>query len=163
MDMVYVKLVDRRGRVLWINGIDAKTWDKSLLDYADSGHREKVSSAFARCVIHGETLSIDAMWYCPITETDEWCRSWMYPTDLEPVAAVIIQSLLPKNYPDFSTADEEILRMLASDMPVKAVAEALDRSESAIDTRIRSLKAKLDANTLHGLVAKARSANLLGR
>ena len=62
---------------------------------------------------------------------------------------------MPASYVEFNDADKELLALLADDHNIKDAATTIDRSESAIDSRIRSLKMKLGKHTLHGLVAGA--------
>lgn len=80
--------------------------------------------------------------------------------DLPVVAAVGICSLLPDNYKDFTQDDRELVQYLADDMSLKEIAAKLNRSESAIDSRIKILKDKLGVRNLAGLVASALINNI---
>lgn len=166
MDNLFIKMLDRRGRVMWISeGMDAGIWDKPMLEYAHEDDRELCDENFARCIVKGESVSFAARWHCPITKRVEWCWTRIHslePTDLPTsVAAVLTQSVLPSNYGQFTEADRELLRLLADDHNIKDVATTVDRSESAIDARIRGLKDKLGKHSLHGLVAAACRAKLI--
>jgi len=165
MDNLFVKMLDRRGRLLWISDqIDPSLWDKPLLDYAHQEDRAIAEENFSRCVLKGESVGFASRWYCPISESTVWC--WTRIHALEPkvpttVAAVMVQSVLPDNWDQFTDSDKELLRLLADDHNIKDVATTVDRSESAIDARIRGLKTKLGKHTLHGLVAAASRARLI--
>lgn len=68
---------------------------------------------------------------------------------------------MPDNFDRFTDAERELLRLLAEDHNIKDVATTVDRSESAIDARIRGLKTKMGKHTLYGLVAAAIRARLV--
>ena len=160
MDNLFIKLLDRRGRVMWVSdGIDAAVWDKPMLEYADEPDRAIVEENFSRCVVKGETVQFSARWYCPLADATVSCLTVIHPLEPESlptsVAAVLVQSILPENFDEFTDADRELLCLLANDRNIKDVATTVDRSESAIDARIRGLKTKLGKHTLHGLVAAA--------
>ena len=164
MENQFIKLLDRRGRLLWISDqIDPTKWDKPMLEYAHDEDRAAVEENFSRCVVKGESVGFAARWYCPIIDATIWCWSRIHPSEpLVPsaVAAILVQSILPDTWNQFTDADKELLKLLADDHSIKDVATTVDRSESAIDARIRGLKSKMGKHTLHGLVAAAIRARL---
>ena len=70
-------------------------------------------------------------------------------------AAVAICVVLPSNYAEFNDDDKNVLRYLSKDMTLKDIAASCNRSESAVDAKIRILKDKLNVSNLAGLVGAA--------
>lgn len=66
-----------------------------------------------------------------------------------------------KDHGDLDEQDLILLRLAAEDCCNQQIAEKMHRSMSAIDTRIKNLKAKLNRTTLQGLVAVAIRKNLI--
>jgi hypothetical protein len=164
MDNLFIKLLDRRGRILWINNqIDRSLWDKPYVEYAVEEDRKLVEESFTRCVVFGETVEFAARWYCPISNTNGWWLTQIQAVEsgMGDLAAILVQTQLPENFTEFNEADRELLSLLADDHNIKDAATTVDRSESAIDARIRGLKTKTGKNTLHGLVAAAVRGRLV--
>lgn len=159
MDTTQIKLLDQRGRVIWSQPGDSETWPKSFLESAaDSLAAE---AAFAQCVIRGEANDYVGHWDSEGGVVLYWARFFPVGTDIGQVAAVAIVHELPETYFTVTPQETEVLELLAKDLSVKEIATALDRSESTIDQRIRSLKNKLGRETLHGLVGSAVLGRLL--
>jgi DNA-binding NarL/FixJ family response regulator len=78
-------------------------------------------------------------------------------------AAVAIHHILVDGIESFNDSDKEVLGLLAKDQSIAEIAQALDRSPSTIDSRIRSLKERLKQKTLHGLVAAAIRGGLVSK
>jgi DNA-binding CsgD family transcriptional regulator len=167
VDNLFIKLLDRRGRIIWNQrGRDPANWkDAPLQEAGVAEHRQMIDENFYRCIVGGETVEFAAKWYCPSLKADVWLQTTFHPIDPKVggghIAALVVQSLLPENHEEFSETDREMLRLLADDHNIKDVAETVDRSESAIDTRIRNLKTKLGKHTLHGLIAGAIRGRLV--
>jgi DNA-binding CsgD family transcriptional regulator len=168
MNSVFVKLVDRQSTVLWVGGYDYAHWNKPLLDYVDGEDKRRVESLFADVIIRGQVVEFVARWSCPMTELGSiWTLTRIMPVGnvqrIQAIAAVVVQQVLPDNFTEFNANDRQLLGMLAEDRSVREVADKLDRSESAIDMRIRALKGKLGVTTLHGLVAAGFNCNLVSK
>jgi DNA-binding CsgD family transcriptional regulator len=166
VDNVFIKLVDRQGTVLWAGGYDYNAWEKPLMDYVDKEDKARVLGLFADVIIRGECVNFFTRWFSPILKKSGiWAHTRIMPVNnvhrIQAIAAVVTQVRLPENFGEFNDNDRQLLSMLADDCNVREVAAKLDRSESAIDMRIRALKAKLGANTLHGLVALGFRGNVI--
>lgn len=162
---LHILLLDRRGRVLWALGVSQEVIGQALVDLAFDEDRAMVGENLARCVVKGEAAEFVARWQCSPKDAAGWALTSLHPVEPQPtilsVAALSISSLLPANYMEFNEADRELLGLLADDHNIKDAATTVDRSESAIDNRIRSLKTKMGKHTLHGLVAGAIRGQLV--
>lgn len=165
MENLHILLLDRRGQVLWTLGGSKEIIGHALPDLAIDEDRTLVEENLARCVIRGEEAEFAARWRCPPKEDTGWTKTSLHPVEPQPtilnVAALSISSVVPANYQEFNNSDKELLGLLADDHNIKDAATTVDRSESAIDNRIRALKAKLGKHTLHGLVAGAIRGRLI--
>lgn len=163
MENTFIQLLDQRGKILWANL--PEIWDKTLLECVYPDDLEHVESCLARCIIRGETTTCQARWFCPAFGGKlVWARSTFYPIlrDIVP-AAIAVHNILVDNIESFNDADKEVLSLLSKDQGIAEIAQALDRSPSTIDSRIRSLKERLKQKTLHGLVAAAIRGGILSK
>lgn len=166
---IYVALADRRARLLWANTFPDQSLldsEKPFFDFIHPDDLQRVKDAFARCVIHGEIvdLSIRALHYSPqSTElTYSTYQARYYPCDIQHaphVAAVIVSHVVPSGV-ELSDTDREVLKGLMDDKTIKEIADHLDKSQSTIDSRVKTLKDKLGVQTLPGLVASAMRSYL---
>lgn len=62
--------------------------------------------------------------------------------------------MTPKSKIPITEREQEILELLAADLDLHEIAEALHLSYHTVQFHIKNLKEKLDARTLHGLLAK---------
>lgn len=164
MQNLYILLMDSRGRVLWaLSEREHPIQGRVLSDLVFEDDRERVEECLARCIIKGEVVEFTARWHDHYSDAVGWTLSLLRPIDppLANVAALSIHKVLPANHNEFSNSDRELLGLLADDHNIKDAANTVDRSESAIDARIKNLKSKLGKHTLPGLVAAAIRGSLV--
>lgn len=85
----------------------------------------------------------------------------LLPFDYGELAGISITTILPESHEAVVDDDRTMLRLMAADMPLKDIAHEMNRSKSAIDARIKSLKTKLRCQTIGGLVALAIQCALI--
>lgn len=156
--MLYIKLLDSRGNIIWAND-DLKRKHEKLLDYTVDEDRQKFHDIFSRCVVDGEVAEVVCRHNC--SDPPVWAKHTFFPMQYGIIACVAASRVLPGSYPEIQDAEKEVLSLLAQDSPIQAIARALERSPSTIDSRLRSIKSKLGTDTLHGLVAKAIACNVI--
>ena len=157
MDSMSVSLLDRRGRIIWSSKQDFDR-KRPIFESLHPEDRDQFSEKLSRCIVQGDHL--DATVRVALRDSYEWRALKILAVDgveqtVITVAAVVISHKLPLDPSQLTTADLSVLQLLAADKTIRETAEELDRSESTVDLRIKSLKQALDAKHLHGLVAKA--------
>jgi DNA-binding NarL/FixJ family response regulator len=170
---IFVGLVDRRGRFLWANQFpdDPDVWyyKEPFFAHIHPDDVERCKAAFARCVIEGETVDIicRAILYETAEEQAEkkylTFQARFHPCDIEAapqIACVLVDHVIPDGV-EFSETDMSVLKGLMDDKSIKEIADMLDKSASAIETRIKNLKDKLGVETLPGLVASVMRSYLV--
>jgi DNA-binding CsgD family transcriptional regulator len=163
MENTFIQLLDQRAKILWANL--PEIWDKSLLECVHPDDLEHVESHLTRCIVRGETTSCQARWYCPAVGGKLVCaQTYFFPILRQIIpAAIAVHNILVDSIESFNGSDREVLGLLSKDQSIAEIAQALDRSPSTIDSRIRSLKERLNQKTLHGLVAAAMRGGLLSK
>jgi DNA-binding CsgD family transcriptional regulator len=161
MDNTFIQLLDQRAKILWENL--PEVGDKSLLDRAYPEDLEYVEAQLSRCIVRGEKTTCQARWYCPGAGGKlVWAASEFFPILRQIIpAAIAVHHILVDSIESFNGSDREVLGLLSQDQSIAEIAQSLDRSPSTIDSRIRSLKERLNQKTLHGLVAAAMRGGLL--
>lgn len=157
---LFIALVDGHGRAVWSsNDPDNKVGyvGQSILDVVVVEDREMAKNALSQCLLDGKTVG-----YTVNLDGDQK-QPWR--VTLMPIpsmgSALAVCSLLPNNYPNITAEDKNLLAGLGQDMTLKEIARRMHRSESAIDSKIKSLKDKLGCKTLPGLVAMALQAYII--
>lgn len=155
----FVFLLDKRAHIVWCSE-QSTVPAHSLLDALPVSETATVESAVSRCLLRGETAEYTTIGERTATMPEgnpvTWrVRLFPYNHEFSTIAAVGVCSLLPDNYSSFTQDDRDLIGYLAADMSLKEIAHRLNRSESALDSRIKLLKDKLNVNTLAGLVGSA--------
>ena len=158
---ILICLVDTRARILW-------TSDDPLNERGHVGHaaldlypeiiRPRVLHLLSRCILEGKVESYTEKATKLPSESNGRLYLWritMLPVDQPNLAAMLIASVLPDCYGEITGDEKSLLRMLADDKTLKEIAGSMNRSESAIDSKMRLLKQKLGRTTIGGLVALA--------
>lgn len=146
-----VILLDAHGRIVWPESDQGR-----FIETVASDYRANVAELLCGVILEEKTAEINFL------ETSSgWCCARLQPTDLLGVSVCLIVADLPTNFLEFGDQDLQLLRLLAEDHSIKEIAELMQRSQSAIDARIKSLKEKLGRETLHGLVAAAIKSRLV--
>lgn len=160
-----IVLFDKRGRTQWSTALAEADdlYGKDFFQFLAVGDQDRVKQLFAKCIIDGS---------CVDYITDGMHASFrdegvMYPfhVTLYPIARVIEAAVcaVVRVIPTWNLDEQDLtlLKLAADDHPVKEIAALMHRSESAIEVRIRNLKAKTGKTTLVGVVAEAIRRNLL--
>jgi DNA-binding CsgD family transcriptional regulator len=158
-----VRLGDRRGRLLWSSDTptDSPRDSGQFLKLVGESSREEVQEKLSQCIVFGRPGQL----ICEASRRESDllvpCQVTLLPVDVNSIAICAISSALPLNYQDFDEQDVQVLRLLADDCSLGEVAEKMHRSQSAIEARIKNLKAKLGKKTIGGLVAAALRNRLI--
>ena len=168
-DNALVALIDKHGRCIW-NNLDPEIADNgtggtAILDTVVPAERSKVRDALSHCILEGQTIryTVEADSARNNGQVVFWYVT-LIPVPMRndgSVAACAICYVIPHNYKDITAEDRVILRHLAKDKAVKEIAIILHRSTTAIDARMKSLKAKLGASNIGGLVAIALTSHII--
>ena len=163
LNNLFIALVDGHGRALWSSrdpGNEAGHVGQSILDVVVEDEREKALQAISRCLLEGQTVG-----YVVTMSTNQLLEKWrvtLMPARYHEVGlAVAVCSHLPENYAEFTEGDKEMLVGLCADKSLREIAVEMHRSESAIDSKIKALKAKLGCKTIGGLVATALRSRVI--
>lgn len=136
----------------------------SLLDLYPEGIRERAFEHISKWIMTGKSSSYIASVYDWPREVHDLVVSkkiTLMPLDSGELAGAAFSTVLPENYRELADDDFTVLRLMAQDKPLKEIAHSMNRSKSAIDARIKSLKTKLGCQTIGGLVALAIQCALI--
>lgn len=163
LDGNVITLLDKRHRILWTSDDPLNTRGGVGLAPSDlyaEDVRNEITAITGRCFVGGETVgyvSESGPWPPGSSKVHLW-RVTMLPVDSQAMpntAGVVMGTILPDSYPEINDDEKQVLSSLADDYSLKEIAAMMHRSESAIDSKIKSLKMKLGCKTIGGLVAKA--------
>lgn len=168
-DNFVLMLLDHRGRILWSSDhpTDSKPpfYGVSVCSLINESDRDDCERIISGCIVYNRPAQFVLRAEVPprsVLDKDSTnIRFTFLPADTAPVAMCLIASILPSNYDQFSDEDRQVLGLLAQDQSLKEIATKMDRSRSAIDSRIKSLKEKLRQRGIGGLVAAAIRLRLI--
>ncbi len=154
---IFDKRAIRRWTSLDPSGERALTGD-SVIDLYPLEVRDEAFKRISEWIVSGKSDS----W---VVQAHDWrpgkekkVQNWkitVYPLDHGELAGLSLSTILPDNYFDLTEDDLTLLRLLVADKGLKEIATEMDRSASATDARVKSLKKKLGCKTSAGLAAKA--------
>lgn len=157
----FIGVVDKNCRIRWSSS--NSNVGKSAMDFYPDNIREMVFEKFSRCIVMRTTECFTAGAFdgpseprCAVT----W-KVTIVPFDFRELACIVVATVLPDHYYDLTPDDLIVLRLMSQDNQVKDIAHSMNRSKSAIDARIKSMKLKLNCTTIGGLVALALQTALI--
>lgn len=161
-----IYLLDKRSRNLW-GSVDplnkaGSFVGKSVHDFYKPATAAAIMRITSECIIDGKEVAYVAR--TDRTEDQALWRVTILPADspsLPNTSAVAICTMLPDNYFEITEDEKIVLGLLADDYTLKQIAGKMHRSQSAIDSKIKSLKTKMDCRTIGGLVAKAVRGSII--
>lgn len=162
LDGVTLVLIGTRGRIVWLSMDAPHLIGLPFYEPIHEDDRHIAIDALKTASVDGQTVrySVRAPHALPPNDVLAW-DAVMFPVDREGIIACVACWTIPHNHGDFSVDEIEVLRLMAQDCTLKQIARKVNRSESAIDGRIKVLKEKLKVNTLPGLVASAISMHII--
>jgi DNA-binding NarL/FixJ family response regulator len=128
-----------------------------LVDYVD--HPDVLEHAMIQAAVYKQRSRI----HIAFTHGQNDCHYYleMHPVPGNHEICVMMFGFAKPPEGNFSHLDREVLFLLAHDCSIKHIPALLDRTQSAIDNRIRRLKDKTGCDTLHGIMAYALKTKML--
>lgn len=159
-DNAVIALIDKHGCCVWNNKDPMNESGRHgipVLDSVPEEDRAKVREALSHCLLESKTVQYSVRGQYLGGEMVMW-RVSLLPIPMGNQGTIVccaISNVIPDNHESFTAEDRELLRHLANDMTLRDLGEIMHRSPTAIDTRIKSLKEKLNVHNIGGLVASA--------
>lgn len=158
---------DKYARFRWTSRDPSNSYGyvgTSVLDLYPDETRELAFERMSNWIMKGKSAAyITAVFDWPRTEHRDLInkRITLIPFDSGELAGAAISTVLPKNYHELTADDFTLLRLMADDKALKDIAHEMNRSTSAINAKVKSLKTKLGCKTLAGLVALALRSGMI--
>ncbi len=157
----FINVIDKRAHFRWTS-LDPTNQHgyvgQSIIDLYPPDVRDDAFERMSQWLLNGHSDSWIVQAYdFPRSTPDKIVnvKVTVYPFDHGEMAGVSLVTVLPANYFDLTEDDFKLLKLLVADNSLKEIAAAMDRSASAIDARIKSIKEKLGCKSIAGLAAKA--------
>lgn len=145
---IVIGLLDTRAHLIWLSSRVHEHCPADMLGYSADTHTDALAR-LSRCLIEQKSEA-----FVDRCGDDAW-RITMLPVNHSEVGGVVVCSKLPPKYDQITDEDRLTLTMLADGESLRKVSDKLLLSDSGIDSRVRLLKAKLDARTIGSMVASA--------
>jgi len=156
-----VCLVDKRGRVVWRSSdpLDENERAGSIIseDVVDDD-RPTILDALSRCFFQEETVSYTVTGrpeISPEKRPSTWQVQLMPIHGWGELSGCCVCRMLPEYHAEIKDDERTMLTLLCEDKTLKEIAQAMYLSESAIDSKIRTLKDKMGVRNIGGLVSEA--------
>ncbi len=149
----FIGVVDKNSKIRWTSS--KQNLGRSSIDFYPENIRAAVLERFSQCIVLEQPTSFIAHAFDGPEEPRR------LPFDFRELAAVVLASILPVGYSALSDDDLSVLQLMSEDKALKDIAHEMNRSKSAIDARIKSVKTKLGCETIGGLVALALTNSMI--
>lgn len=166
-------LHDSHLRILWVSNDplnEAGLVGQSPYEICPENEHHKLDVVMKLCFIWGESAGfvMEGPDFPPRGGRSALWRVTMIPVDtarmlgghcvapaIPGLAAISFNSKVPRTFESIAESDKELLQLLYDDFTLKEAARKMLLSESAIDAKVKKLKAKLGVRNIGGLVAES--------
>jgi DNA-binding CsgD family transcriptional regulator len=148
---VFVMLCDWRGRSTWVSGGDFPVKvGEFIWEHLSPESKNQAKLALGQAVAIKESQELDVVY-----QNGDRFRGWLWPLDTPDPAVCILGSRIPVKVSRLSQRERDVLNWLAQGLEPRAIAEALDVSNSTVHTHLKHAREKLGLRTLESLISFA--------